>query len=66
MNPEETAIATELGNAVKALNNALHKAHAADLEVKVDYQTIEEIGKRHSLRVYYAEISKTAFSQRLG
>jgi hypothetical protein len=66
MNPDEAAIATELANAIRALNAALEKARAADLEVKVEYQTAREVGKRLDLRVYYAEVSKHAFVHLVG
>jgi ABC-type sugar transport system substrate-binding protein len=66
MNPEEAAIATELANAIRALNAVLEKARAADLEVKVGYDLAQEMGKRLARHVYYAEVSKQAFSQRVG
>jgi DNA-directed RNA polymerase specialized sigma24 family protein len=66
MNPDEAAIATELANAIRALNAVLEKARDAGLEVKVDSVTSREIGKRLDLRVYYAEVSKQAFVQRVG
>lgn len=66
MNPEEAAIVTEIAAALRALNSALEKANSAGLEIKVDYTSLEEIGKRGARRVYFADVSKLAFSQRVG
>ena len=61
MNPDEAAIVKDLGLAVRALNAVLHKAHDANLAVKMDYVSAETIGKREPYRIYVAEVSKQAF-----
>jgi hypothetical protein len=66
MNPDEAAIVTEIASAIKALNNALEKAYTAKLQVKIDYQNAQEIGRYGERTMVRAEISKQAFVQRVG
>lgn len=66
MNQVEATIVAEVASALRALNSALEKAHAIGLEVKVDYTSVDEFGKKSQRRIYFADVSKLAFSQRVG
>jgi hypothetical protein len=66
MNQEEASIADDLASAIKALNAALERASEAGLDVRVDYQIVEEFGKHLARRVFFADVSKLAFVKRVG
>jgi hypothetical protein len=65
MNPDEAAIVTEIGEAVRALNAALAKAHDAGLAVDMHCASVARIDREGARSIYSAEVSKKAFSHRV-
>ena len=61
MTDADDELVKEIGAAVAALNTALRKARDARLDVDLTYDSMHEIGRWGSLRIYRAKVSRQEF-----